>query len=140
MGIGAILGFVMNPIEKWLEGRAAKRKIEAEIALELARAKAQTKIAEATAQAEIARRKATADVDWERIWSEQAAKSWKDEYWTVYLSIPAAMCFIPGLQKYALEGFQILAMTPDWYKAAFLTAISAAFGLRALTKWVKRKE
>ena len=56
--------------------------------------------------------------------------SWKDEYFVVILSLPYLMSFIPGLDQVALEGFDILARTPDWYRYSFLGVIAATFGLR----------
>ena len=56
--------------------------------------------------------------------------SWKDEYLVILMSIPVAMCFIPGLSEYALRGFKVLSETPEWYRWAFLGIIAASFGLR----------
>jgi hypothetical protein len=56
--------------------------------------------------------------------------SWKDEYLIIILSAPVIMCFIPPLAPYALEGFRVLATTPEWYRWAFLGAVVASFGLR----------
>lgn len=138
--LGSILGFIGGPIMKWLEGRAAKKKVEAERMLEIARAETEVKIAKAQAAAEIERKKATAEVDWERIWAEQAAKSWKDEFYVIFLSIPVAMAFIPGLSDEALHGFQIIDMMPNWFKGAFLTAIGASFGVRHRNKFFTKRK
>lgn len=131
----AILGFLGGPITKWLEIRAIKKAAEAEQMLELARAETAVRIAKAEASAEIERKKATADIDWEKIWATQAAKSWKDEYWTIALSVPMFMAFIPGLDDDALHGFEVIDQMPEWYVMALLAAIGAAFGLRALAKF-----
>ncbi len=63
--------------------------------------------------------------------------SWKDEWFTLLLSAPFIMCFIPPLAPYVKQGFEILKeSTPDWYRWAFLGAIVASFGLRT---WFKGK-
>ena len=63
--------------------------------------------------------------------------SWKDEWFTLLLSAPFIMCFIPPLAPYVEQGFEILKeSTPDWYRWAFLGAIVASFGLRT---WFKGK-
>lgn len=64
--------------------------------------------------------------------------SWKDEWWTVLLSIPFIMCFIPPTQEYVARGFEVLRdSTPLWYQWAFLGAIVASFGLKT---WFKNKQ
>jgi hypothetical protein len=55
---------------------------------------------------------------------------WKDEYWTVILSIPTIFCFIPGLAPYVVQGFEALAQTPEWYRGLLGIAILAAFGYK----------
>ena len=76
-----------------------------------------------------------ADADWDRIMAQNSGNSWKDEWFTILLSIPAIMSFIPTLDVYVKAGFAALNDTPDWYKAAFLTAVAASFGMRQLAKW-----
>ena len=146
MGIlGAITGFLSGPIESLLETRRVKKQAQAEALTELAKAEAQKKIAKVKAEiikieseAKIKETQAEADVNWEEIWATQASKSWKDEYWTIALSIPMFMAFIPGLRETALSGFLTIEQMPEWYIIALLSAIGAAFGLRALTKWVRK--
>jgi hypothetical protein len=46
------------------------------------------------------------------------------------LTVPVIMCFIPGLEVYALRGFEILEGTPEWYRWALTGMIAATFGLR----------
>lgn len=135
MALGAILGFLASPLKEVLETRKMKKAAQAEVMVELAKAEVRTKIAMAEAKAEIERKKATADVDWERIWATQAATSWKDEYWTIVLSLPVMAAFIPKLQPFVLEGFGIVAQMPQWYQMSLMGAIGAAFGLRALAKF-----
>lgn len=54
---------------------------------------------------------------------------WSDEVWTVALAAPFMLCFIPGLQAYAKEGFFILsAYVPEWYQAGFGAGLAFAFG------------
>ncbi len=59
---------------------------------------------------------------------------WKDEYWTIILSIPFIACFIPGLDKYVLRGFAVLDQTPEWYQWIAMTVILAPFGVRLVNK------
>ena len=63
--------------------------------------------------------------------------SWKDEWFTILLSIPVIMAFIPIPEVQALvgAGFQILKNdTPEWYQYCFIGAIVASFGIRSFIK------
>ena len=75
-----------------------------------------------------------ADIQWEQEMAKGSVLSWKDEYWTIVLSIPAVMSFIPGLSPYVVEGFAALNGTPDWYQGLLMVAIGAAFGVQVWKK------
>lgn len=63
--------------------------------------------------------------------------SWKDEWFTILLSIPVIMAFIPIPEIQALvgEGFRILKNdTPEWYQYCFIGAIVASFGIRSFIR------
>lgn len=79
-----------------------------------------------------------ADIAWEKTSLDQSG--WKDEYWTLVLSIPLVMCFIPGLVKYVKDGFEVLQTTPEWYRYAIGIAISSAFGVRQFASLMKLKK
>jgi hypothetical protein len=139
----SILGFLGGPITSVLETRKIKKTAQAEVLKELARAEVEAKITKVKAEAAIEEKKVQADVDWETIWATQASKSWKDEWFTIILSIPLIGSFVPGLSSHILSGFDTLEQTPEWYQMAVMAAIGAAFGLRALTKftgWSKPKK
>lgn len=91
-------------------------------------------------QAKIDRVKALdyADSNWDNIMAEATKGSWKDEFWTIVLSIPAIMAFIPTLDVYVIAGFKALSETPDWYKAALGVAIAASFGYRKFVDMIKK--
>ena len=65
---------------------------------------------------------------------ENQRSSWKDEYWTILLSIPFIGSFIPAMQPHMVDGFKSLEQLPDWYLPMVSVAIAAAFGYRALAK------
>lgn len=56
--------------------------------------------------------------------------SWKDEWFTIILSIPLVLCFFPSAVDYVLAGFDALSKTPPWYRGAVMVAISSAFGFQ----------
>lgn len=68
--------------------------------------------------------------DWEKIQAKNAGDSWKDEYWTVVLSIPVILCFVPFMVEYIEAGFVALSSTPDWYQYLIGAAILSSFGIR----------
>ena len=76
---------------------------------------------------------ATGETEYDLVAAEGMKHSWKDEWFTILLSIPFIMCFIPypPLQNQVQLGFQILkSHTPEWYQYCFIGAIVASFGLK----------
>lgn len=71
----------------------------------------------------------TADINWDQLMAEGSKSSYKDEFWTIVLSIPAILVFYPNTAPHIAQGFVVLETMPDWYKAALGVAISAAFGV-----------
>jgi len=110
--IGEVIGNLFGLGRDYLDG---KRKLK--------QAKLETELY-------IEKSKATADIDWDKQALVNAQTSWKDEWFTLLLSIPAIMAFIPGLAPYVGFGFAELAKAPDWYLAAFGIAVAALFGFR----------
>jgi hypothetical protein len=107
--------------------RRARRK---EVKLE-----AENRVTIARAEAEIVRleKMQSAEIEWDNEVARQMERTWKDEYFTLLLSVPLVLSFIGewGRTRVA-EGFQALQNVPDWYMYALLTAIAASFGMRAL--------
>jgi hypothetical protein len=79
-----------------------------------------------------------ADIAWEKTSLEQSG--WKDEYWTIVLSIPMIMCFVPGLVQYVEKGFAALQSTPEWYRYVVGVAIGSAFGVRQVANFMALKK
>ena len=73
--------------------------------------------------------------DWEVQQAKNSQNSWKDEWFTVVLSVPLVGAFVPTMVPYIHEGFRVLNDMPDFYKGFLGTAIAASFGIKALTKW-----
>jgi hypothetical protein len=114
-GLGNILGAGVGIFQDWLQGKRLRQQARLE------------------ADIEIERRRATADIEWDNIQASNSAVTWADELLTVALLLPIAAAFIPGLQSYVSEGFQILEEdVPGWFLAAWMVSVSAAFGYRKL--------
>jgi hypothetical protein len=75
------------------------------------------------------------EIGWDNRMATGSMTSWKDEWFTIILSIPLIGAFIPKLAPYILKGFEVLAECPDWYKGALGVAIGAAFGMRQYANW-----
>lgn len=72
--------------------------------------------------------------EWERVQAENGRHSWKDEYWTIILSIPAIMGFIPDLAQYVTAGFFALSQMPDFYQYWLGVAVLTSFGVRIVKR------
>jgi len=78
--------------------------------------------------------KATHEVDWEKLWAAQAAESWKDEWWTLVVSVPLILVFIPDMVPHVQAGFAALDTLPEFYQWMVVTAFGASFGVRIAPK------
>jgi hypothetical protein len=59
---------------------------------------------------------------------------WRPGYWTVVLSIPVIMCFVPGLDQYVFAGFAALDKTPEWFQYFLGISVTSSFGAMAIDK------
>ena len=109
----------------WLKDRRVRKQAKLESDLKLNEAKTTAMIKQMETQQ-------TADIAWENLSIQN--NGWKDEWFTVLLSIPMILCFIPGGAQYVKAGFDALnESTPEWYQYAFLVAVASAFGFKKLT-------
>lgn len=107
---------------KWQD----RKLVKAEGKLEIEKAIIDGKIKQALSITE-------GEIKYDLVAAEGMKHSWKDEWFTILLSIPVIMCFIPypPLQAQVKVGFDILTTsTPEWYQYCFIGAIVASFGLK----------
>jgi hypothetical protein len=123
----------------WLKDKATVREAELRAKIAVIESKARIEEARATAYIQLAASAQDHEQAWERLAAEQAATSWKDEFWTILLAIPVAGAFVPGLQGYITRGFTYLDTVPDWYLAAVGVAVAFAFGYRKLVPMLGKK-
>lgn len=126
-------GIITNLIGRLADHFRQKREVAA------AKIESDLRIREAMTNANIdlAAKGQMADIKWADTMAEASKDSWKDEWFTIVLSVPAIMAFIPGLAPYVELGFHALGATPEWYQYSLLVAIGASFGVRI---WEKAKE
>ncbi len=80
------------------------------------------------------------DADWEAKMASGAEKSWKDEWFSVLLSLPligvaySVIVDDPHIISRVNEGFAALSQLPEWYQYLLFIAVSASFGLKSADK------
>lgn len=126
-GLKMIASPVTEVVKGWQKRKSAKQQNE--LAIAQAKTNALIKRLETGQKADIA---------WEQ--TSITNSGWKDEYWTVILSIPAILCFVPGMSQYVTAGFESLKQTPDWYQWAFGIAVASSFGYRKLADFMALKK
>lgn len=114
-----ILGEIVGLGRDWLKGKQEIKKARTQ--------------AEATVIVNSAQNLA----DWEKIQAKAGESSWKDEYWTLILSLPFLASFNSNWVEHIQAGFETLSTLPDWYQYALLLSIGASFGVR-VTKMIKK--
>jgi uncharacterized membrane protein len=129
--VNGIVGAVKTlaaPVIDHFEHKRKLKEIEKEAQVEIKKARAKNAI-------HLAQKGQDHSHEWERKSLENSG--WKDEYWTIILSVPMILCFIPGMDQYITAGFESLRQTPEWYRWAAGIAIGSAFGVRKFTQAVK---
>lgn len=121
----ALIGPIAGVVKEWLNNKA-----------EVNRAKH-----EATVQA------IKNDGNWEDIQARNSGTSWKDEWWTVVLSIPLlAVGVAVAIDDMTIvdrvhAAFATLGTLPDWYQYLLFVAICASFGIKGVNSLMEmRKE
>jgi hypothetical protein len=122
---------VASPLTDIARGWQQRKTVKLESDLAIAGAKT-------TAQIKKIETGQMADIAWEKTSLDQSG--WKDEYWTIVLSLPMIMCFIPGLVTYVEQGFAALQGTPLWYRYVVGIAIGSAFGVKSVANFIALKK
>ena len=83
------------------------------------------------------------DADWETKMAIASGTSWKDEFWTIVLSVPlfclgwSVVADNPAILDRVSDSFSALDNLPDWYQYLLFLAVSASFGIRGADKLMK---
>lgn len=126
-GIQAVLSPVTDIVKGW-QARKTQR-LESDLKIAEAQTNAKIRILETGQQADIA---------WENLSIQNSG--WKDEWFTIVLSIPAVMCFVPGWDGYVFKGFESLKNCPEWYQWGLMIAIASSFGYRKFADFMALKK
>ena len=73
---------------------------------------------------------------WEKYMAQGSMTSWKDEYWTIIISIPMIAAFIPPAVPWVLAGFVVLSDMPQWYLYFVGISFGAAFGVKPVSNTI----
>lgn len=128
---GTILKTVAGPVISMVTGWQERKKVKLESDIAIAKATTEAKIEKVKTQQ-------AGDIAWEKTSIDNSG--WKDEWFTVILSIPAILCFVPGLADYVKEGFAALSSTPEWYQWAFMVAVASSFGYKKIADFMALKK
>jgi len=80
------------------------------------------------------------EADWESKMADASAHSWKDEWFTILLSLPllsvaySVVVADSAIVARVKEGFEALNLLPDWYQYMLFLAVSASFGIKGADK------
>lgn len=86
------------------------------------------------------------DANWEEKMASATEKSWKDEWFSILLSLPllgvaySVVMNDPTIIERVNEGFAALNQLPEWYQYLLFIAVSASFGLKSADKIMSMKK
>ena len=135
-----ILGSLLELGSTYMQGKQDEAKAKAEANIVGIQAEADIKKAKALSATKLAETAQAQNFDLDRIAMEQMGKSWKDELILVIFLAPIVLAFIPGMDIYALAGFEVIAKMPDWYQYILMGMIIVIYGMRGmLEKFLDKK-
>jgi len=118
-----LLGGAFNLAKDFIAGRVEEAKIKKDIRLEALKNEGA----------------------WESIMAKGTHTSWKDEYFTIILSIPIVLVgYAVAMNEMDIiarlhDAFIALEALPDWYSYLLFLAVSASFGMRSVDKLMNLK-
>jgi len=86
------------------------------------------------------------DANWEEKMADGTKNSWKDEFWSVILSLPilavaySVVTDNPAVIDSLNAAFDTLNSLPEWYQYLLFIAVSASFGLKSADKIMNMKK
>jgi|TARA_B100000900_G_C20580136_1_gene717161 hypothetical protein len=86
------------------------------------------------------------DANWEAKMASGAEKSWKDEWFSILLSLPligvayGVVMGDPSIIQRVNEGFASLNTLPEWYQYLLFIAVTSSFGIRGADKIMNMKK
>jgi len=119
---GTVISAVGGLAKDFIKGKVEEHKIKQEVKLE----------------------KLRTDADWEARMADASASSWKDEWFTILLSMPiifvtygVAMNDMTVIERVHIA-FDVLAGLPEWFQYLLYTAVLASFGIKGVGKLINK--
>ena len=119
----ALIGPVVDLAKGFIKGKVDEAKIKQEVKLE----------------------RLKNDADWEARMADASAHSWKDEWFTILLSLPivfvgygVAVDDMDVIER-VHRAFEVLAGLPEWFQFLLYTAVLASFGIKGVDKVMGKK-
>lgn len=119
----SLIGPVVSLAKDFIKGKVDEAKIKQEVKLE----------------------RLKNDADWEARMADASAHSWKDEWFTILLSLPIVFVGY-GVAVDDMEviervhrAFEVLAGLPEWFQFLLYTAVLASFGIKGVDKVMGKK-
>jgi hypothetical protein len=112
--------------------------------VDVVKTKTETKKLLAEAEQTHIRKMAEGEIEYAIQAQKSMGDSWRDEWFTVILSIPLLIVFVsifadkPDWILKLKEGFITLDELPDWYIWALMAAIASSFGLKVTDLAIKK--
>ena len=112
--------------------------------VDVVKTKTETKKLLAEAEQTHVRKMAEGEIEYAIQTQKSMGDSWRDEWFTIILSIPLLIVFIsifankPEWIEKLKEGFIALDELPDWYIWALMAAIASSFGLKVTDLAIKK--
>ena len=112
--------------------------------VDVLKTKSKTKQLLAEAEQLHVQKMAQGQIDFQIAAQKNMQSSWRDEWFTVILSIPLIIVFLavffnrPDWIEKLKEGFTALDSLPEWYIWALLAAIASSFSLKVTDLAVKK--
>ena len=127
---GVVKGLI-SPVTDYFMANQKRKAVKLEGDVAIAKARTTSIINRLSTQQE-------GDIAWENLSIDKSG--WKDEFFTLVLSVPAILCFVPGCVVYVRDGFAALSTMPGWYQWAFSIAVGSAFGYKKIADFMALKK
>ena len=135
-----ILSSLLDLGGTYLKGKQEEAKAKAEATIVGIQAEADIKKAKAISATKRAEAGQEQNYDLDRMAMEQMNKSWKDELILVIFLAPMVLAFIPGMDKYALAGFEVIQKMPEWYQYIIIGMVVVIYGMRGMLEKIIDKK
>tara|TARA_R110002124_G_scaffold286831_1_gene468856 strand:+ start:860 stop:1294 length:435 start_codon:yes stop_codon:yes gene_type:complete len=129
---GSIIGAVTTQVGGFFKGKQELAKVKLEAEKIVIKAKAETEMSIAKSKSKMAESGQMQSYDLDRIAMNNMEKSYKDEVILAVFLAPMVLAFIPGFDKYALRGFEVIQQMPQWYQYIIIGMVVVIYGMRGM--------